>query len=238
MEEIKLDVQTRNEIGTRNVRKIRRGNYIPGVVYGGEEEGPTVVKISRSIFEKVMRSHQGENVIFHLNVLEGDKKLRDYPAITKEVQRNPVSHSILHVDFNRISLTQKIEVDIPIGTKGEPVGVKKDGGSLEHLLWKLTVRCLPTQIPQSIELDVSNLNIHDSLCVKDIVLPEGVETRHDPQARVVTVVPPMKEEVVQTAPAPELEVIKEKKEKEGQSAKQPPEADKKSAGEKEKEKEK
>ncbi|MCA9406557.1 MAG: hypothetical protein KC684_08465, partial [Candidatus Omnitrophica bacterium] len=98
--------------------------------------------------------------------------------------------------------------------KGEAVGVKTDGGSLEHTLWELDVICLPTNIPNKLEVDVSHLKIGDVIHVKDILLPEGVKTKHDPEAIVFSVVPPMKEEVETEEAAPtEPEVIKEKKEK-------------------------
>ncbi len=212
MEEIKLDVQIRNEIGTRHVKRVRRQEFVPGVIYGRSQKS-TPIKVDRKIFERIRRQQQTGNIIFHLNVKEGDKLLKDYSAIVKEEQHDPVTDRILHIDFNSISLTEKIEVKVAVVAKGEPIGVKVDGGSLEHVLWELDVICLPTQIPQSIEVDVSQLKIADSIHVKDIQLPEGVTTKHDPEAIILAVAAPMKEEVVApTAEPVELEVIKEKKE--------------------------
>ncbi len=113
--------------------------------------------------------------------------------IVKEEQREPVSDDLLHIDFHRISLTEAIEVKVLIVTKGEAVGVKEGGGSLDHALWELDIFCLPTNIPEKIEIDISELNIGDAIYVKDIVLPEGVVTKHDPEAILASVVPPMKE---------------------------------------------
>ncbi len=229
MEEIKLEVQIRSEVGSRKVKRLRRDLFIPAIVYGGKQN-PTPLKVDRKTFERITRLHQGENVIYHLNVLEGSKKIKDYSAITKEVQHDPVNDRILHIDFNRISLTEKIEVKVAIDAKGEPVGVKQGGGSLEHVLWELNIICLPTQIPQSIEVDVSNLKIQDSIHVKDLILPSGVITKHDPEAIVLTVAPPMKEVTppeVEGPPA-EVEVIKEKK-KEPETAKKPQEEQAKEA---------
>jgi large subunit ribosomal protein L25 len=222
MEEIKLDVQIRKEHGTRKITRIRREDLIPGVIYGGKQKTSTLVQVDRRTYEKIMRQHQGQSVLFHLNVLEGDKKLRDYSAIVKEEQHHPVSYNLLHLDFNRISLTEEIEVKIPIVVKGDAVGVKRDGGSLEQSLWELEVRCLPTKIPQKVEVDVSALTIGDSIHVKDIVLPEGVQTKHDGEGMVASVVPPMKEEVAAPAATEEAmtepEVIKKKKaDKEGEA---------------------
>lgn len=152
-------------------------------------------------------------LFFHLNVLEGEKKLRDYSAIVKEEQYTPVSDDLLHIDFQRISLTQEIEVKVAIETKGESIGVKQDGGSIDHAMWELDVVCLPTNIPEKIEIDVTELNIGDSVHVKDIILPEGVITKHDPEAILVSIVPPMKEvEIPVEEEEAEPEMIKDQKE--------------------------
>ncbi len=229
MEEIKLDVIVRSDIGTQKVKKMRRDGYVPAVVYGGKRK-PTTVMVEASAFQRIMRQHRGESVVFHLNVMEGDKKLRDYSALVKQEQLDPVTDELLHIDFNRISLSEKIEVKVPFVAKGEAIGVKKDHGSLDHVLWELDVVCLPRQIPRHIEIDVSELGIHDAIHVKDIELPEGVITKHDPEAIIVTVVPPMKEveeEPAEAGEETEPEVIKEKKDKEEGSA------DSKSEGQKE-----
>lgn len=224
MDEIKLDVQIRETIGTRKIKSLRRQDFVPAVVYGGEKKGPTTIKVNRRAYEKIMRQHRGQSVVFHLNVLEGEKKLRDYSAIVKEEQHEPVSNDLLHLDFLRISLTEEIEVKVQIEAKGEAVGVKKDGGSVNQEIWELDIVCLPTNIPEKIEVDVTELNINDSIQVKDLSLPQGVTTKHDPEANVLTIVPPMKEEVETPAEGEEEltepEVIGEKKEGEGEEAKE------------------
>ena len=222
MEELKLDVQIRDQIGSRKVKAIHREDCVPAIVYGGKKKGPTAIKVDRRAYERIMRNHQGQSVVFHLNVMEGEKKLRDYAVIVKEEQHAPVSDKLQHIDFHRISLTEELEVKIPIVTKGEAAGVKNDGGSLDHTVWELDVVCLPTNIPEKISIDVTELGIGDAIHVKDIVLPEGVKTEHDPEAILVSVVPPMKEV---EAPAEgeeeniEPEVIKEKKAEEGDEEK-------------------
>ena len=223
MEEVKLDVFLRNELGKKNVRRLRRQNFFPAIVYGGEQE-PTIVQVNRKIFEGIRRVHYGEGVIFHINVLEGERKLLDCSAIVKEEQHHPVTNDILHVDFKRISLTEEIEIKVEVKAKGEPIGVKKDGGALDHLIWELDIRCLPTQIPHHIEIDVSHLKIGDSIHVRDLVLPEGVKTDHDPDSIVFVVAPPMKEEVEREGPQSiEPEVLREKKEEKPAKAEGAPE---------------
>ncbi|HBR14877.1 MAG TPA: 50S ribosomal protein L25 [Candidatus Omnitrophica bacterium] len=214
MEEIKLDVQLRNQLGSRKIKSIRREGFIPAIVYGADG-GPTPIKVEQRNYKKIMRLHKGQFVVFHLNVLEGSRKLKDYSVILKEEQLDPVSEELVHIDFHQISLTEKIEVKVPVATKGDPIGVKQGGGTLEHGLWELDVVCLPTNIPEKIEIDVSHLNIGQVIHVKDVILPEGVSTRHDPESLVVSVVYSMKEketeEAVTEAPN-EPEVIKAKKE--------------------------
>ncbi|MCA9407668.1 MAG: 50S ribosomal protein L25 [Candidatus Omnitrophica bacterium] len=214
MKEISLDVQLRQETGSRKIKKYRREGFVPAVVYGGKKKQPTAINVDRRSYEKIMRGHHGENVVFHLNVKEGDNSVRDYSAIVKEEQHEPVLERLMHIDFLRISLKEAIEVDVSVVAKGEPVGVKADGGSLEHNLWELDVICLPTNIPNKLEVDVSHLKIGDTIHVKDVILPEGVKTKHDPEAIVFSVVPPMKEEIeTEEESLTEPEVIKEKKEK-------------------------
>ncbi|MCA9399276.1 MAG: 50S ribosomal protein L25 [Candidatus Omnitrophica bacterium] len=211
MEEIKLDVQIRNDLGKQNVKKVRGEDSVPAIVYGGKNK-PTPIKVDRRSYEKIMRQHQGQSVLFHRNVMENDKKLRDYSAIVKEEQHHPVTNKLVHIDFNRISLKDEIEVQVPIKVKGEAIGVKRDGGSLDHHLWEIDVVCLPTNIPERVEVDVSALEIGDSIHVNQLTLPANVKTKHDGEDIVVSVVPPMREEeAVETDEGVEPEVTKEKK---------------------------
>lgn len=215
MEQIQLDVQLRKKTGSNEVRKTRRQDFIPAVVYGAGQQ-PAAIQADRKIYERIARQHQGENVIFHLNLLDGGKKLSDYPAIVRDVQIHPVHDQILHIDFHRIDLTKEINVKVTIVARGEAIGVKRDSGTLEHHLWELEVVCLPTSIPHHIEVDISNLGIHDAIHVKDLKLPAGVSTAQDPESVVVSVAgstQEIKPEDQAAAPA-EVEVIKEKKKEE------------------------
>ena len=220
MEEIMLDVQVRDEIGSRRIKRIRRENFLPAVVYGSKQK-PTLIKVDRRAYERIRRAHQGERIIFRLNVLDGQKKLKDYSVIVKEEQQHPVNEEVLHIDFNRISLKEKIEIKVALHAKGVPVGVAKDGGSLDHVLWELDIICLPTQIPHHIDVEVGHLEIGDSVHVKNIVLPEGITTKHDPQAIVFTVSPPMQEVKPEEAVVTEPEVIKEKAKVKEEGGEQP-----------------
>ncbi len=148
--------------------------------------------------------------------IKDDKKKKNRLCLIKEVQYDPVKGDIIHVDFNEISLTKTLRVNVPVVAKGEPIGVKQEGGSLEHILWEIEVECLPTEIPKDIEVDVSSLKIGDSLHIKDITFPDKIKVLNDPEAVVLSVAAPMKEEVValpvEGEEKVEPEVIKEKKE--------------------------
>ena len=225
MEQINFDVQIRKNTGSAKARQIRRTNLIPGIVYGGGSK-PTIIQADRKAYDRIYRQHAGESLIYHLNLVDEGKKISDFPAIIKDVQLHPVTDEVIHIDFNRISLDKEIEINVKILVKGEAVGVKRDGGTLEHLMWELDIICLPTNIPHHLEADVTNLGVHDSIHVKDLALPQGVRTKHDPESVVITVAGSMREE---TAAAPaegeaaaatgaEPEVLKEKKKEEGADA--------------------
>jgi len=216
MDEIQLNVQIRKGTRRKHIKSLRQRELIPAVVYGGERE-PTTISVNQREYQKIMYQHQGQSsIVFHLNVLEGDKKLRDYATLLKEQQFNPVSNQLMHIDFLRISLTKEIDVKVAIVAKGEPEGTTKDGGSLDQPLWELDIVCLPTNIPAQIEVDVSTMNIGDAIYVKDLAIPQGVKTNHDPEAIVFSLIPPMKEEEEvpveeEESDSTEPEVIKKEK---------------------------
>lgn len=214
MEEIFLEAETRQELGRGKVKDLRKRGFIPAVVYAqGKESLP--LKISTSALLKLIHQHRIESVVINLKIND-DKKQKVKPCLIKEIQHDPVFGNIRHVDFNEISLTKAIKVNVPVVAKGEPVGVKQEGGAIEHILWEIEVECLPTNIPKNIEVDVSQLAIGDSIHIKDLTLPSGVKVLNDASAIVLSIAAPMKEEVpaevVEGEGKQEPEVIKEKKE--------------------------
>ena len=213
MEQVKLEAKLRKDLGKEAVKRLRREGLIPAVVYRrGEKTTPLV--LDRKALEKILHTAAGENVVISLKIT-GDEKHKERTCIIKEIQHNPVTGDILHADFNQISLTETIKVNVPIATKGEAIGVKQDGGVLEHVLWEVQVECLPTQIPEKLEIDVTNLKIGDALFVKDIVVPREIEILNDPELRIVAVEKPVEVKIEEVKPeevVTEPEVIKQKKE--------------------------
>lgn len=228
MEEIFLEAELRDGKGSARARDLRSNGYLPSVVYFHGKDALSI-KFTKSALLKLVHQHRLESVIINLQIkddkLENNglasgsqshKKAKVRPCLIKEIQYDPVSEDIIHVDFNEISLTEAIKVNVSIEVKGEAVGVKQEGGSLEHILWEIEVECLPTNIPKNIEVDVSALKLGEAIHVKDIVFPAGVKPLNDPAAIVLHVAAPMKEEApaeaVEGETKTEPEVIKEKKE--------------------------
>lgn len=222
MEKVILKAEVREGSGKRIAKDLRRKDIIPAVVYKG---GKDAIKLQLSIreFETVLHTKAGENVIVTLKIAQADKNTKDKTVLIKEIQREPIKNRILHVDFNEISLTEALKVNVPLSAHGEPEG-KKDGGTLEHVMWELQVECLPTNIPEKIEVDVSSLKIGDSIYVKNIVVPEGVKVLNDPELIAMIVKPPKvevpKEEIgAEAAVEPELIRKKKEAEEEGEAGK-------------------
>jgi large subunit ribosomal protein L25 len=215
MKEIELSAQSR-EIGTKNVlNRNRQGGLIPSIVYG-QKETPVPVWVKEREFMKALHTERGMNVLIKLNIGSDAKTV-----LIKEIQRNVLTERPIHVDFHIISLKEKTEVSVPLRSVGEAPGVKSGDGVLEHVLREIRVRCLPTQIPDSIDVDISALNTGQGITVKDLPPMEGVEILSDPDAIIVHVMAPTKIEeapVVAEATAAEPEVIaKGKKEEEGEA---------------------
>ena len=215
MEEIFLEAELREGRGRAHTKDLRETGFIPAVVYAEGKEGQAI-KLSHRELIRLFHQHRLESSVINLKI-KGDKKPKGRACLIKEVQYHPVHGDIVHVDFNEISLTKNIKLNVPVVAKGDPVGVKQEGGSLEHILWEVEIECLPTAIPKDIEVDVTQLKIGDSIHIKDIQFPAGVKALNDPDSIVLSVAAPMKEEVVSAEAvegetAQEPEVIKEKKE--------------------------
>jgi len=219
MEEILLEAEIREGSGRAKAKGLRDEGFLPAVVYYHGKDALSL-KIARGSLLKLMHQHHLENTIIKLKI-KNDKKAAGRPCIVKEIQYDPVHEDIIHIDFNEISLTEAIKVNVPVEVKGEAAGVKQEGGSLEHLLWEVEVECLPTNIPKNIEVDVTALKMGEAIHIKDITFPSGVKPLNEPDAIVLHIIAPMKEEApaeaVEGEEKQEPEVIKEKKEVPGEA---------------------
>ena len=183
---VPLEGRVRPARGKGPARQARRDGEIPGVMYGHGEE-PVALAVQRREFELAMKTAKGSNVIVGL-ALDGATART---AIIREVQRDPISYEILHLDFHHISLTEKVNVQVVVHLVGIPDGVKNGGGVLEHISRTVEIECLPTEIPGHLEADVSALGIGDSIHVRDLVIPKAT-VLSDPDVTIATVVPPTK----------------------------------------------
>lgn len=183
MAEVKLSAEPREGVGKGAARKARAAGKVPAVLYGPEVEPKRLAVDARELWH-ALHTDAGTNVLINLQ-LDGDTFL----TMPREIQRDIVRGSLLHVDFLRIRRDVAIQVEVPIHLVGESVGVK-EGGVVEHHLWELRVEVLPQDVPESLEADISNLKIGDSLHVSDIKIPGNVTVVTPMEETLVTVVPP------------------------------------------------
>ncbi len=186
---IQLNGTRREILGKGGARKARAAGQIPGVLYG-HGETPVAVAVELREFTTKMRTHRGGNPIVTLN-LGGS----EFTALVRAAQLDPISHTVLHLDFQHISLTEMVEVQVPLHPAGLAIGVKDGGGILEMIIRTIEVRCLPTAIPTAIDVDVTSLAIGQSVHVRDLKV-EGITILTDPDDTIATVVAPTVEEVV------------------------------------------
>ena len=181
MKEIVLEAEQRALTTKGDVKLIRQKGRVPGVAYG-DKATPVSLTVDEKAMQVFLHSSGGRNALITLK-LDG----ASHPVLIKEIQRHPITRALRHLDFVRISLKKKIETRVPIHVKGEAPGVKVGGGVLEHLVRELRVRCLPTEIPASIDVDVSGLQLNQGLRAKELKLPEGVEVLMDAESVIIHV---------------------------------------------------
>jgi large subunit ribosomal protein L25 len=200
MAELLLDVQPRQESGKNSNRRLREQGLVPAVVYGGGKE-PVQIQVDRRTLLNLMRSTEGHNPVFLLQLGDTGKSRH---AMIREMQVEPVSRKVLHVDFQRVVMTEKVKVAVHIELIGVPVGVRTDGGLLDFVTRELHVACTPDRIPAKVTLDVSELHIGQHLEASSIQLPDGVELLEDPHRVVASVT---HHRVTEVEPTPEAALL-------------------------------
>jgi len=206
-----LTVKKRSVQGKRRVARLRQEGQVPGVVYGKGME-PVPVAINHRELVRLLQAKAGEHALVTIRV-EEDGKPWEKPALLQDIQHDPVDNRVVHVDFHTILLTEKLKVRVPLVLKGEPVGVKQEGGVMEHFLREIEVECLPTDIPASVEHDVSAMTVGQTIHVSDLAAPAGSKITTDPGAPIASVQMPKVEKPEEAEAGPtEPEVLREKKE--------------------------
>ncbi|HEY2093408.1 MAG TPA: 50S ribosomal protein L25 [Thermoanaerobaculia bacterium] len=213
MAEVSLEVSRREQGGKNVARRLRAAGKVPAVVYGGHRD-PVAIEVDRkNISELIQKSEHGIRSIFLLKMTGSDQQRH---AMIKDLQIDPISRRLTHIDFVRVLMDEVIRTSVPVHINGTALGVK-EGGILDWQLRELHIECLPNAIPDAIEVDVTPLGSHDYLHVRDLKVAEGVKVLDDAE-RIVVGVTHMKAEVVETpaaegavATAAEPEVIKKGK---------------------------
>jgi large subunit ribosomal protein L25 len=231
MQQIVIEAQRRNPAGKNANRRLRKSGKIPAVVYGSGR-APLALAVDPGAITDILHSQSGHNTIFAVSVDGGARA----NVMVKDYQLDPVRGNLIHADLYVIAMDQLLKLTVDVEMVGEAEGVKVGGGIMDVVSRSLEVECLPSDIPKSIRVDVSPLAINDYIRVKNLPVDPKVKILSDPEVVIVTIVPPVKEEVVEVAPvAPaEPEVIRKGKvaeeaegegeEEKGKSAKQPEKA--------------
>jgi large subunit ribosomal protein L25 len=213
--QVKLSASARTQIGGSVRNKLKSEGLIPAIIYGGKEESLPVQVGARDL-SNILAHALGENILVELEIDNAGKKANRM-ALIQEVQHEPLTGSIVHVDFHAVNMNEALHTSVPIEPQGEPIGVKSYGGILEQSLRSLEIKCLPKDLPEVIYVDVSALNVGDSVHVRDLALASGVEALEDADLTVFLCAAP----TVAAEPEPaaaagatpaQPEVIKEKKE--------------------------
>jgi large subunit ribosomal protein L25 len=210
-----LTIQKREGVGKGPAKRLRRAGQVPAILYGGAE--PLNIAVAPRDIYRLIHGREGSTQLLRISFADaGESRM----AIIRDIQYDPVSEDLVHVDLQEVAMDRPIQVSVAVHHVGEAAGVKDTFGILEMILREVQVSCLPGSIPQVLEADVTGLRIGDVLTIKDLKAPEGVRILNDPNQAIATVAPPATEEAAapvaaEAAAAPEEpEVLTERKAKE------------------------
>jgi large subunit ribosomal protein L25 len=188
METVEITIERRSDQGKGAARRLRAGGKVPGTLYGPKRT-TTSISVSAEEFERKITHLEGSHLIRLLHAGGADGELHDRMVLVREMQLHPVTGRALHADFYEVDLTERLTVSVTIHFIGKPVGVV-NGGILQPILREIEVECLPTEIPDYLEVDVAALDIHDAVHANELTLPDRVTLVGDPTRTIVTVLPP------------------------------------------------
>ena len=188
MNEVSLKARQRTDTGKQVAKALRRDGGLPAVVYG-TEESPTPLILDYREFEGFLRQTRGENVVVNLEI-EGMEAKK---ALLRDIQRDYLRNSLLHADFQQIRMRDRITTEVSLVLTGEPIGVTRDGGVLDQSLREIVIRCVASEIPEHLEIDISNLGIGETIHVSDLSF-DHVEVVTEGEVAIVSVLMPMGEE--------------------------------------------
>ena len=219
-----LEATPRDTFGKNEARRTRRAGQVPAVLYGGDSKDATPIAVAPKALLKILHSDSGQNTLIALKLPgAGDTRV-----LVRDFQIDPVTHQVLHADFYRVAMDRVIQVTIPVIVKGEPKGVKQQGGVLELIRREIEIECLPGDIPENVEVDASELMLNQGIRVRDIATSPKWKALSDADMMLVHVIMPKAEEVAAPAEAAapaaaapaEPEVIKKGKKEEAEEEKE------------------
>ncbi len=203
----KIKGEKRNVFGKNASRRLRRSGMIPVILYGAKDDNVSLALEKKDLFQ-VLKAETGENTVFEVSF---NSETRN--AMIKELQRNPVTDEIIHADLVQIAMDKVVQVSVPVSAVGEAVGVKAEGGFVDFITREIEIECLPKDIPEHIEIDISGLHLRQSFKVSDVVVPSEITLISDPETILVHIeIPTLEEEIEEEEE--EEEVIGEEEEPE------------------------
>lgn len=189
METVEITIERRTDTGKGPMRRLRAAGKVPAILYGPNRE-TTAIVCSHEQVERRLAHLEGSHLIRLVNAAgASEADLHERMVLVREMQRHPVTGFVLHADFFEVDLTERLQVSVPLHFVGKAAGVVA-GGILQPVLREIEIECLPTEIPEFVEVDVSHLGIHDAIHASDLKLPEGTSIAGDATLTVVTVLPP------------------------------------------------
>ena len=217
MERVSITAEKREEHGKGVARSLRREGMVPAVVY--REGKSQLIKLSKKELTRLINSVGGEQVMVDLQFADGEKKL----TLLKDYQKDPIRGELLHTDFFEVSLTEEVRITVHVSTVGEPIGVKRDAGILQHTLREVEIECMPDRIPGKLEVDISPLEIGQSVHVSDLKFEEGIKVLTDMGDVIVSVIAPVVEAAPAAEEAPAAETAEPEVAKKGKKEEEVPE---------------
>lgn len=197
MAEVTLEVSRRERSGKEYAKKLRQNNQIPAVVYGGHKEPVAITVERKAVSDLIQKSDHGIRSIFLLKMAGTDQQRH---AMIKDMQMDPISRRMTHIDFVRVVMDEVVRVTVPVHLTGSSIGVK-EGGILDWQMRDLHIECLPNAIPDKVDVDITNLGAHQALRISDLKLPEGVKIEEDSHRVIVSVTTARAEVVAEVAAA-------------------------------------
>src|ERR1051325_1609956 len=183
MAEVTLEVTRRERSGKEYAKKLRQENKIPAVVYGGHKDPVAITVERKAVVDLIQKSEHGVRSIFLLKMAGSDQQRH---AMIKDIQIDPISRKMTHVDFVRVVMDEVVRTTVPVHVNGTPIGVK-EGGLLDFQVRELHVECLPNAIPDRIDIDIANVGMHQYMRIPELPVPQGVKILDDPERVVVGV---------------------------------------------------